>query len=85
MLLEIYSIRDSKSEVFTQPFFQLTAGEAERNFQTLVNDPKSTQYSYPEDFALFKLAKYDDQTGKITPLDQPQHICNAVQLKRNVQ
>jgi len=84
MQLKIYSIRDSKSECFTQPFFQHTAGEAERNFKTLVNDEKSTQNKYPEDFSLWEIGNYDDNTGKITPIE-PHHVVNAVQLIQKVQ
>lgn len=81
MQLRVFAIRDSKSEVYGQPFFQHSSGEAERNFKTLVNDPKSTQHMYPEDFDLYEIGSYDDQTGKMTGLDTPTHIVKAVQLK----
>lgn len=81
MQLKIFSIRDSKGEIYGQPFFQKTAGEAERNFKTLVNDNSSTVHKYPEDFDLYYLGEYDDQTGKIKSLDTPSHICKAVALK----
>lgn len=82
MDLKIYSIRDSKSEVFNTPFYQKSHGEAERNFRTLVNDGKSTINQYPEDFDLYYLGDYDDNTGKIQVLETPQHIIKAVQLKQ---
>lgn len=82
MLLKIYSIRDSKAEVFNQPFFQKTHGEAERNFMSLVQDEKSTVWKYPDDFDLYYLGDFDDQTGKLTKLDTPQHIAKAVMLKK---
>lgn len=85
MILKIYSIRDSKGEMYGPPFFQKTAGEAERSFRTLVNDEKSMTSKYPEDFDLYYLGDYDDQIGKITPLDTPSHLCKAIQLKTQVQ
>lgn len=84
MITKIYSIRDSKAEVFNSPFFQKSHGEAERNFNTLVNDDKSTVSNYPEDFDLFYIGDYDDNTGKIKPLDTPHHITKAINVKRSV-
>lgn len=77
MQLKIYSIRDSKGEVYNTPFFQKTHGEAERNFRQLVSDEKSLVSKYPLDFNLYYLGDYDDQTGKIEPLKAPQHIMEA--------
>jgi len=84
MQLKIYTIRDSKGEFYGPPFFQKTHGEAERSFHTLVNDPKSNVNTYPEDFDLYHLGEYDDQTGKIRPLDTPSHIIKAIALKTTV-
>lgn len=83
MLLKMYSIRDSKGELFNTPFFNKSHGEAERNFRTLVNDGKSTVNKYPEDFDLYYLGDYDDNDGKCIPLDTPQHIIKAVQVKQD--
>lgn len=85
MQLKIYSIRDSKSEIFNLPFYKHTHGEAERDFSQISNDPKSSIYQYPEDYDLYFVGEYDDNSGKITPLDSPQHIVKAVQLKRPLQ
>lgn len=82
MTLKIYSIRDQKAEIFNAPFYQKTHGEAERNFQELVNDEKSTVNKYPDDFDLYYLGEYDDNTGKFKTLDTPQHMMKAVQLKK---
>lgn len=81
MTQKIYSIRDQKAEYFTQPFFKKTHGEAERDFTMLVNDEKSQINKFPEDFDLYYIGDYDDQTGKMSPLDTPQHIVKAVQAK----
>lgn len=85
MILKVFSIRDSKGEIYMQPFFQKTAGEAERSFKTLVQDDKSTVSKYPEDFDLYYLGEYDDQTGKFAALDTPSHICKANTLKVTIQ
>lgn len=81
MQLKVFAIRDSKAEIFNLPFFNKTPGEAERNFKSLVNDGKSTVSQYPDDFDLYYLGEYDDQSGVVKSLDTPQHIVKAVQLK----
>lgn len=78
MLTKVYSIRDAKAEIFRSPFFKLTQGEAERDFRTLVNDEKSQVNMYPEDYDLYFLGEYDDNSGKIVALDTPQHVIKAV-------
>nr|QJB20112.1 MAG: nonstructural protein [Microvirus sp.] len=85
MNLKIYSIRDSKGEIYNTPFFQKSHGEAERNFRELTRDDKSMICKYPEDFDLYYLGTYDDQNGTISSLDSPQHIAKAVSFKQQDQ
>lgn len=79
MMLKIFSIRDAKCETFNTPFYQKTHGEAERNFHKLVQDDKSTINQFPEDYDLYYLGEYDDNTGLTKGLDTPQHVAKAVQ------
>lgn len=85
MILKVYSIRDAKAEVFNTPFFQKTHGEAERSFRQLCNDEKSTVATFPEDYDLYYLGEYDDNTGKMSSLDTPQHVIKAVQCVKSEQ
>lgn len=79
MELRVYSIRDSKGEIFAPPFLKKTHGEAERDFTTLTRDEKSMVYKYPEDFDLWYLGTFDDNSGKFNSLETPQHVLKAVQ------
>lgn len=81
MKTQAFTIRDSKSEVFNSPWFAKTIGEAQRMFRELTLDSKSTINKYPEDFDLYHVGTYDDNTGKFEPFDTPQHIVKAIQLK----
>ncbi len=78
METKMFSIRDAKAEVFNKPFHATTHGEAERNFQTAVNDPKTTLSQYPEDFDLYYIGTYNDNTGRFLSLDTPEHLMKAV-------
>jgi len=77
MELKVYSVRDSKGEVYFTPFFNKTHGEAIRNFKALSNDQASMISKYPEDFDLYHLGTYNNVTGQIKPLDTPLHLEKA--------
>lgn len=79
---KMYSIHDSKGEVYNQPFFMLTHGEAERSFRTLANDPKSSINDYPEDYDLYYLGDFDETTGQLAPLNSPQHVLKATAARK---
>lgn len=80
MLMKAYTIRDSKAETYGLPFFQATHGMAERSFRELVNDPQSKVNKFPEDFDLYYIGEYDDQTGKFEALETPEHQLKAVNI-----
>lgn len=78
MKLIIFAIRDNKAGHYAPPFTKSSRGEAERDFTTLSRDAQSTVNKYPEDFDLYELGTLDDQNGKITAHDTPQHMLKAV-------
>lgn len=81
MIRKLFTIKDSKAEIYNFPFPALTHGEAERNFKTLVDDPKTQISKYPEDFDLYYVGDFDDVEGKFSLLPTPQHIQKAAHLK----
>ncbi|AZL82814.1 nonstructural protein [Apis mellifera associated microvirus 16] len=73
MVLQIFSVYDTKIEAFNAPIFVRTRGEAIRSFQEAVNDPQA-QHSiakHPQDHALFHIGSFDDETGLVTPIVPP--------------
>lgn len=84
MLFKVFCIRDSKAGYFGIPFCKQSHGEAEREFRNIVNQPGTPQQPnnvnlYPEDFDLYFLGDYDNNTGKHQLLDSPQHVIKAIQ------
>lgn len=77
----MFSIKDSAAEIYHPPFYKGTHGEAERDFQELVNDSKSQLHKFPQHFDLFYLGSYDSGTGKIQPLDTPEHVIKAIDVR----
>lgn len=82
MQKKMYCIFDSKAQIYHAPFYKSTHGEAERDFQSVSRDPQSTISQYPEDFDLFYIGEFDDETGKVSPLSAIQHIIKANQFKK---
>lgn len=77
MKLEMYSIRDAKG-VYSVPYFKRSHGDAEREFFKLTNDKQTNISQFPEDFDLYYVGSYEDETGTFNPLDTPRHMLKAV-------
>ena len=69
-------VRDIKADLFGQPFFNASVGMAQRSFSDSVNRPdeKSLLFNHPEDFELYQLGSFDDQTGTFDLLDRPKQL-----------
>ena len=74
-------MRDAKAEKFSMPFFQMNKALGLRMFSQLCSDPQGQVSRYPEDYALFELGEFDDETGLMTALPQPLHLANALDFK----
>lgn len=85
MKLEMFSVRDTKTGVFMNPFCCRTPGEAERSFKDTTNNPETMLCRYPEDYDLYAIGYWDDMTGKIENYDTPRHLVKAVQVKNPVE
>lgn len=82
----LFAVRDQKSDSYTAPFHAPTRGIALRSWSDQLNDPKnadSDQARHPEDFSLWFLAEYDDNTGQITPAARPEQMAIASDLKKS--
>ena len=63
MKLNIYSIYDTASGLYSRPFFTQSDGEASRSFGDLVTDKTHPVGMHPEDYTLFRLGVFDDVKG----------------------
>lgn len=76
MIKKIFAVRDSKAEYFNPPMFFHTIGEAERAFKHTASKQDNSIGQFPQDFDLWLLGEYDDQTGKIQQ-QEPMHLING--------
>ena len=63
------SVFDKATQHYMRPFTAMTGGEAMRLFEDEVRKPGTPFNAHPEDYALFQIATFDDQTGKITAIE----------------
>lgn len=75
--MKLFSIRDIKAEGFNTPFCQMTFGLAERAFKEAANDPQSQIAKNKEDFSLYHVGEFNQQTGELVTIYPPQHVCDA--------
>lgn len=78
MVKQVFSVFDKKAKAYTQPFFMNQKGEALRAFDGIVADKQTQIAKYPEDFALYKLGEFDDVSGLLSSLNEPEFIAHAV-------
>lgn len=86
MVNMIFAVRDTKADVFGRPFIAPNEGTAMRSLSEEVNRAEmgNNFYSYPEDFDLYSIGRYDDHSGTIEALKIPLRICGCTQLSNRL-
>lgn len=80
--MKIYSIRDSKAEIYNTPFYSRNAQTAIRDFTAGVNDPNSGLGRNTADYDLFEIGGWDEESGRIVALDAPKHLVNGIDVRK---
>lgn len=80
--MNIYVMRDSKAQTCGKNLMLFkTHGEAIRSVQQAMEGQGDNLLAkYPEDFALFNLGTYDEETGTIELLEQKTHVIDVLEL-----
>lgn len=76
MKLLAFSIFDEKALTYGQPFFTNAVGVASRNLQEAVQNRETMISRHPEDFALYHLGYFDNETGHMDP-SKPELVVRA--------
>lgn len=77
----LYSIKDAKTGFLT-PVLEQGDPAALRNFSAAVSQLDCIMHQYPNDFALYKVANWDTDTG-VDPVSSPILIADASEVLRN--
>ncbi len=83
MILKIYTVFDSATGAYMRPFFMQSDGQAMRSFIDEVNGD-SPMAKHPEDYALFALGDFDDNTGTFDCVE-PRCLARAHELLTKVE
>lgn len=83
MISKVFTVYDSKAELYLNPFNMSTKGQALRGFEDLVNDGQHNFSKYPADFTLFEIGEWDDQTSMYKMHDAFINLGLAVEFKRD--
>jgi len=79
MIHKIFTVYDSKAELFMQPFFMPTTGQALRSFEDTCNDSSTLFAKHPADFTLFEIGSYEDITCEIRINDSKVNLGTALE------
>lgn len=81
-IMKVFSVRDRAADVFGRPFFVPTTGQAVRAFTDTINSKEDSEMvRHPDDFDLYHLADFDDETGQFECLSQPKQIAVGKNVK----
>jgi len=81
MIYQVCSVYDTQAKAFLQPFFSRTTDEAQRMIRDVFRDPQHPLNVHYQDYSLYHLATYDDVSGRIEALSDPQRIATLKELK----
>lgn len=80
MILRVYCIFDKKGLNFGPPVCAMNDALAKRYFQELCSSNGSIYSKYPEDFDLYEIGFYDEDTAKLTSHESNLFITNATEF-----
>ena len=79
MQLEIVSVYDVKADIFSTPVFTASQATAKRDFADVAQNPESKICKHPEDYRLFLLGMFDDETGTVESVLRPVLLISALE------
>ena len=78
----LISVKDRAIEAFQAIATVRAEGEAIRSFQDAINNPQNKQLNdHPDDFDLYVIGYFDDQTGLLERLDTPRKLADGKQVR----
>ena len=81
-MAKVFTVYDSKAEMYLAPFTVAARGQAVREFESACNDPKTMMCKHPSDFTLFEIGEFDDLKGTLKPYEAKVSIGTAIEFKK---
>lgn len=82
MIIKMFSVFDQKALAFMPPFFTPRSEQAVRSFTECANDPAHGFCRSPQDYTLYELGTFNDDSATFNILPQPLPLGSAVQFKK---
>lgn len=79
MKLEVFSVYDSKTAVYSHPFFTVSLGAALRAFSDCLLDNNHPFSRHPGDYSLYHLGSFDDSTATFEPFVHKVNLGTALE------
>ena len=83
MLLKIYSVYDEKAGAYLPPFYMQNDAVAVRAFRNSVQDEEHNFHKNAEDYTLFRLGAWDDNTGET--VEEIEAVASGRHLKGEIE
>lgn len=77
---QIFTVYDTKVLAYLPPFYMQTKPAAIRAITDTMQDPSHQFSKHPEDYVLFHLGDFDDNTAAIIPLKVPLALAGLHEL-----
>lgn len=77
MKYAVCAVKDRAVDAYNRPLYVPTVGVAIRSFNDECNKKDSELHTHPEDYDLYELGQWDDQTAVYVALEQPRVIARA--------
>ncbi len=83
MKLVLCSVKDRAADAYGRPMFVPSVGVAIRSFSDEVNrkDSENQLFNHPDDFDLYELGEFDDNTGLFVLHEAPKLLSLGKQVK----
>lgn len=78
MMLKVFAPYDSKISTWLQPMFFQHTGQAERTWKELCSNADSFLAKHPQDFTLYQIGEFDDDTAALSSIT-PVQVMSAAQ------
>jgi len=85
MIVKMFTVYDSKAELYLPPFYNQTTGQAVRAFGDTCNQKDHPFNKHPEDYTLFELGTFDDNTAIIVSNDAKTSLGTAIEYKADAE
>lgn len=83
MKVLLMAVYDTKSKMHTQPVPCRTIEEGIRSFKATVLTEKHDFNTFAEDYSLWQIGTFDQESGHIEPM-RPIQVAQALEFRKNV-